>query len=121
MTTREWYYIMELRFKNKRIKEQCENPQKAQADFGLRMGNMLTQRVFELAAATSLLDIKHIPAARLHKLKGPRSDEYAVDLVHPFRLVFKPVLREGVEIYDLEGIDIVRIEEVTDYHGKQKR
>ncbi|TYO96918.1 hypothetical protein [Desulfallas thermosapovorans] len=48
-------------------------------------------------------------------------DEYAVDLVHPFRLVFKPILRDGVDIYDLESIDIIRIEEVTDYHGKQKR
>ncbi len=121
MTIGEWYHIMELRFRNNRIKKQCENPQKAQLDFGLRMGNVLTQRVSELAAATSLLDIKHIPAARLHRLKGTRADEYAVDLVHPYRLVFKPILREGVAIFDLESINIVRIEEVRDYHGKQKR
>jgi proteic killer suppression protein len=84
---------MELRFRSKKIKKQCENPQKAQKDFGPRMGSVLTQRVSELAAATNLLDIKHIPAARLHRLKGNRADEYAVDLVHPFRLVFKPILR----------------------------
>jgi len=54
-------------------------------------------------------------------LEGPRADQYAVDLVNPFRLVFKPILQEGVAIYDLEGIDLIRIEEVTDYHGKQKR
>ena len=80
---------------------------------------MLTQRVGELSAATSLLDIKYIPAARLHKLEGTRADEYAVDLVHPFRLVFTPIL-EDVDINELESINIVRIEEVTDYHGKQK-
>jgi proteic killer suppression protein len=112
---------MKLRFKNNRIKKQCENPQRAQLDFGSRMGNMLTQRVGELAAATSLLDIKHIPAARLHRLKGARADEFAVDLVHPYRLVFRPILQEGVDIFDLESINIIRIEEVTDYHGKQKR
>lgn len=112
---------MELRFRNNKIKEQCENPQRARLDFGSRMGNVLTQRVAELAAATSLLDIKHIPAARLHRLKGARADEFAVDLVHPYRLVFRPILQEGVDIFDLESINIIRIEEVTDYHGKQKR
>ena len=112
---------MKLRFKNNRIKKQCETPQRAQLDFGSRMGNVLTQRVAELAAATSLLDIKHIPAARLHRLKGARADEFAVDLVHPYRLVFRPILQEGVDIFDLESINIIRIEEVTDYHGKQKR
>lgn len=112
---------MRIRFKNNTIKTQCENPQRAQRDFGLKMGNLLTQRVSELAAASSLLDIKQIPAARLHRLEGPRADQYAVDLVRSFRLVFKPILQEGVAIYDLEGIDLIRIEEVTDYHGKQKR
>jgi proteic killer suppression protein len=112
---------MQLWFKNNKIKNQCENPLRARRDFGLRIGNVLTQRVAELAAATSLLDIKHIPAARLHRLEGTRADEYAVDLVHPFRLVFKPILQKGVDISNLESIDIIRIEEVTDYHGKQKR
>jgi hypothetical protein len=55
---------MELRFRNNKIKEQCENPQRARLDFGSRMGNVLTLRVTELAAATSLLDIKSIPYAK---------------------------------------------------------
>lgn len=82
---------------------------------------MLTQRVGELSAATSLLDITYIPAARLHKLEGTRADEYAVDLVRPFRLVFKPVLEENADINKLKSINIVRIEEAMYYHGKQKR
>lgn len=111
---------MELHFKNSKLKKQCEDPQKAQKIYGARIGNILTQRVGELSAATNLLDIKYIPAARLHKLKGKRSNEYAVDLVHPFRLVFTPIISENVDIDQLERINIVRIEEVTDYHGKQK-
>lgn len=85
------------------------------------MGNKLTLRIGELLAATSLLDIAYIPAARLHRLKGARADEYAVDLVHPFRLVFTPILEKGENINELNSIKIVRIEEVTDYHGRQKR
>lgn len=112
---------MELRFKNNTIKKQCEDPGRAQRDFGVAIGIKLTQRVTELTAATKLWDIKLIPAARLHRLHGSRNDQYAVDLVHPFRLVFSPILREGVAIYDLKAIDLIRVEEVIEYHGKQKR
>lgn len=112
---------MELRFKNNTLKKQCEDPRRAQRDFGAAIGIKLTQRVAELAAATNLTDIRLISAARLRRLKGSRKDQYAVDLVHPFRLVFSPVLCEGVAIYDLKAIDLIRIEEVIDYHGKQKR
>ena len=71
-------------------------------------------------AATTLMDIKNLPSARLHRLEGKRAGQYAVDLVHPHRLVLKPILDEGENIENLKGITIVMIEEVTDYHGKQK-
>ncbi len=112
---------MEVRFTSKKIKKQCEDSKHAQKYYGSRIGTLLTQRVGELVAANSLLDIKNIPAARLHKLEGTRKNEYAVDLVHPFRLVFTPIIEGDVEITELKSIHIVRIEEVTNYHGKQKR
>lgn len=111
---------MELDYKSKKLKKQCEEPKVAQKKYGEKIENKLTQRVAELRAATSLLDIKDNPSARLHKLKGGRSNKYAVDLVHPFRLVFKPVLQKDGGIDKLESIKKVRIEEVIDYHGKQK-
>jgi len=111
---------MILEYKSRKLKKQCEDPQKAQLEYGKAIGTKLTQRVGELKAATCLLDIKCIPSARLHRLKGRRADEYAVDLVHPFRLIFKPILQENGDIDELESISIVRIEEVIDYHGKQK-
>ncbi len=88
---------------------------------GTDIGNKLTQRVGELLAAESLMDIKNIPAARLHRLDGSRVEQYAVDLVHPHRLVFKPILENGEDINKLEIISVIKIEEVIDYHGKQKR
>ena len=97
---------MIIHFKTKKLQKQCENPQEALKVFGLSIGNKLVQRVGELQAAVSLEDIKRIPAARLHRLRGNRSNEYAIDLVHPFRL---------------SKIHIVRIEKVEDYHGKQTR
>jgi len=111
---------MELRFKTKKLKKQCEVPAEAQKKYGSLIGNKLTQRVSELYAANSLNDIAKIPAARLHKLEGARKNEYAIDLIHPFRLIILPV-SEDVDFANLSCIRIVRIEEVTDYHGKQKR
>ncbi len=76
---------MELHFKSRRLKKQCEDPKEAQKVYGANMGNKLTQRVRELDNAPNLGDIKSIPAARLHRLEGQRADEFAVDLIHPFR------------------------------------
>lgn len=111
---------MILEFKNKKIQRQCENPSEAQKVYGVNIGNRLTLRVEQLMAARNLSDIRRIPPARLHKLSGKRANEYAVDLVHPYRLIFTPVFKDGNETDKLESINIVRIEEVIDYHGKQK-
>ncbi len=112
---------MDIRFKSNKLKKACEDPRVAQKEFGKGMGSRLLQRVIELDRAKSLKDISKIPAARLHRLEGSRSDEYAVDLAHPFRLVLKPILDDDGDINKLELIKIISVEEVTDYHGKQKR
>lgn len=112
---------MKVEYRTKKLKKQCEDPRLAQKDFGVEIGNRLTKRIRELMAATTLMDIKNLPSARLHRLEGKRAGQYAVDLVHPHRLVLKPILDEGENIENLKGITIVMIEEVTDYHGKKKR
>ncbi len=112
---------MEVEFKTKKLKRQCENPEIAQKDFGSLIGNKLTTRIGVFMAATSLLDIKNLPATRLHRLKGDRANEFAVVLVHPFRLVFTPSGIEKEDLNKLSKITAVRIEEVEDYHGKQRR
>lgn len=45
---------------------------------------------------------------RCHPLKGNRKNQYAVDLVHPYRLIFEKKESE---------IQIVNITEITDYHN----
>lgn len=112
---------MEVEFRTNKLKKQCENPAIAQKEYGAKMGFKLTQRVVELSAAISLQDIKCIPSARLHRLDGDRNTQYAVDLVHPYRLVFQPILSSDTEIFELDKIKVIRIEEVVDYHGKNNR
>lgn len=112
---------MIVQFKSRKLQKQCENPEIAQKDLGVPNGNKLVQRIGELIAATTLADIKRIPAARLHRLKGKRSDEYAVALAHPFRLVFSPLEIKKADLNKLTKITVVRIESVEDYHGKQRQ
>ena len=53
-------------------------------------------------------DLVHVD--RCHMLKGKRKTQYAVDLGHPFRLVFELVEKDPA---------MIRIVEIEDYHGKK--
>jgi toxin HigB-1 len=109
---------MIIEFKTKKLKNQCENHLIANKDFGVNIGKKLIQRINELQAATSLLDIKSIHSARLHQLKGNRKNEFAVDLFAQYRLVFSVKDNQKKEENEYENIAIIRIEEVVDYHGE---
>lgn len=115
-------YIMDLEFKTNKLKKQCEDPRIAQKDFGSQIGFKLTMRVNELRAATSLKDIEvNKDVNGFHQLKGDRKDEFAVTLAQPFRLVFKvqqQISEDGIQYNDIK---FIKIEEVGDYHGKNKR
>ena len=53
------------------------------------------QRIDEIKAALSVEMLLQFKIGRCHKLKGNRKDQYAMDLVHPYRLVFE---KKGNEI-----------------------
>jgi proteic killer suppression protein len=118
---------MEVRFRTNKLQKTCEDPKEAKKQHGVKVGEKIVLRINEFRAAKNLSIIAKLPAARLHMLEGDRKGEFAVDLAHPFRLVFTAVIEnqphEGIAIdmNHLEIVQIVRVEEITDYHGKQKR
>ena len=61
-----------------------------------------------------------MPPARMHQLKGNRDEQFAVDLVHPYRLVFEPnhdpLPRKKDGGINLEQVTAIKIMEVVDYH-----
>lgn len=61
-----------------------------------------------------------IPPVRRHLLSGGRGGQYAVDLVHPHRLVFEPthdpVPRTTDGGIDIDRVTAITIMEVVDYH-----
>jgi len=71
------------------------------------MAEAIHQRMNELRSADSIEFLIQFSIGRCHRLKGDRQDQYAMDLVQPYRLVFS---RTGAVIC------CVRIEAIEDYH-----
>lgn len=62
---------------------------------------------------------------RCHPLTGDRAGQWAVDLEHPYRLVFEPA-DEPLPTLESGGLDktkimSVRILDVEDYHGRKAK
>lgn len=73
-----------------------------------------------LQAAPTLNDMSLLPPERRHELKGKRIGTFAVDLEHPYRLIFKPahnpVPRKHDGGIDLKEVTAITIMGVEDYH-----
>ena len=65
------------------------------------------QRIDEISAADTVEEMIRFRIGRCHPLTENRKGEYAVDLVHPYRLVFT---QRG------DKIQIAVIQEIVDYH-----
>lgn len=110
---------MEIDFKDKTLKDLCEQTKLAQRKLGPQMARKLRARLSDLLAASSVTDLPR--AGRPHPLTGDRAGQFALDLVHPRRLVFEPA-HDPVPQTDDGGIDWSRVTRVCiiwigDYHG----
>lgn len=111
---------MDISFASKKLAKLCNSEREAKGKLGQQMAAKLMQRLFELKAAETLNDISHLPPARCHELGGDRAGQLAVDLKHPFRLVFSPdhdpVLKKDDGGLDRELVTAIIVEEIEDYH-----
>ncbi len=98
---------MKVEFRNKTMQKICEDASIAERKYGLKMALKIQQRIDEIKAADSVEMMLKYRIGRCHQLHGDRNNQFAVDLVHPQRLIFE---KKGSEI------QIVRIIEITDYH-----
>lgn len=98
---------MIIEYKNKNIKKVCIDASAAEKKYGLQMAAKIQQRIDEITAAESVEQMIQFGIGRCHPLRQNRTGQYAVDLVHPKRLVFS---RIGAEV------QIVKIIEIVDYH-----
>jgi toxin HigB-1 len=85
----------------------CEDAEVATKKYGAEMARKIHQRIDEIRAATSVEMLVQFRIGRCHPLTGDRKGQYAMDLPHPYRLVFEK--RNG----KLVAVEIL---EIVDYH-----
>ena len=111
---------MDVTFKNTKMRKIFESESRLKQKYGPRTGLKITDRVAHLRMAPNLANIPTVGPLRCHQLSGDRDEQFAVDLVHPFRLVFEvahePIPRDKFGGIDRERVIAIRIMEVIDYH-----
>ena len=84
------------------------------------MTRAIMNRLAVLKAARALALVPTTPPERRHQLRGDRDEQFAVDLVHPRRLVFvpnhEPLPRRDDGGIDTEQVTAITIIAVLDYH-----
>ncbi|MDY2888461.1 MAG: type II toxin-antitoxin system RelE/ParE family toxin [Candidatus Caccosoma sp.] len=99
---------MNITYKNKKMHKICTDASIAAKTYGSEMALKIAMRVDQIQATDSIEVLVQNKIGRCHQLRGNRKNEYAMDLVHPYRLVFK--------IDEFNNIQIAFIMEIIDYH-----
>ena len=99
--------MLQIEYNNDRLEKVCTNAYEATKKYGPKMAGKIQQRISEISAAPSVETLLQFRIGRCHALGANRKGQYAMDLVHPYRLVFK---KKG------DDVQIVKILEIVDYH-----
>lgn len=98
---------LEITYKTKKIEKICTDAKTAEKTYGRNMAEKIQQRIQEIYSADTVETMVKYHIGRCHPLKQNRKGQYAVDLVHPYRMVFNVIEDE---------IQIAKILEIIDYH-----
>ena len=98
---------MKVEYKNKGIEKICTNFDYAIKNQGNKMPINIHKKIKELKTIDKVKSKIMYIKEKCIKLKENKKNEYALDLVHPYRLIFE---KKGDEI------QIASIKEIVDYH-----
>jgi proteic killer suppression protein len=111
---------MEVVFRTRKLQKASNSEELLEREYGAENGRLIMRRLTVLKEADSLADVPRDRPDRCHQLEGKRKDQFAVDLKHPFRLVFEPahdsLPRRGDGGLDLVHITSICILDIEDYH-----
>ena len=99
--------MLEITYRNRKIERICTNAEAAERAYGRDMADKIHQRIDELSAADTIEMMIQYHIGHCHPLSQDRKGQYALDLVHPYRLVFS---KSG------DKIQIANVIEIVDYH-----
>lgn len=98
---------LDITYSNNKIKKICTDGKVAERIYGIEMAHKIHQRIDEISAADTVEMMIKYHIGRCHPLSYDRKGQYALDLVHPYRLVFE---KNG------NKIQVANILEIVDYH-----
>ena len=111
---------MDIDFARARLEKMFNTDSALKKAYGDRMVRTIAMRMAMLRHAPTLSKVPITKPDRRHQLKGNRAGQYAVDLVHPNRLVFEPnhnpVSRKADGGIDTDQVTAITIIEIVNYH-----
>lgn len=110
---------MEIAFRTKKLAQTFNSASALRKAYGDRMARTIMTRLAVLREAQSLSMVPTLPPNRRHQLHGNRAGQYAVDLTHPYRLIFEPAdtpARKAGDEMNTDEVTAITIIEVMDYH-----
>ncbi len=111
---------MDINFARQKLEKTFNSQTALKKAFGDRMTETVAARMKVLSHARTLGMVPVTKPDRRHQLEGNRAGQYAVDLVHPKRLVFEPnhdpLPRKEAGGIDTDQVTAITVIEVIDYH-----
>jgi len=111
---------MDIAFKTRKLAKTFNSDKELKKVYGQENSRKIKLRMTVLHAAAHLGEVPAEKPIRCHALHGQRKGQFAVDLKHPFRLVFSPnhdPLPETADgNIDLSQVTCLKILSVEDYH-----
>ncbi|TVQ22421.1 MAG: killer suppression protein [Spirochaetaceae bacterium] len=109
---------MEIVFRSTKLARLFGSREALVAAYGVPQARKIMVRIAVLRAAANLGEVPAIPPDRCHGLSGARDGQYAVDLVHPHRLIFRPYAQDGrtPRAANRASVTSIEILGVEDYH-----
>lgn len=111
---------MDVSFRTRKLQKTFNSDRSLVRQYGNQVARRIKLRLAVLKNASSLSQVPRTPPDRCHMLTGDRRGQFAVDLVHPKRLLFEPnhdpVPRNedgGIRLDDVTAVTII---DVMDYH-----
>lgn len=117
----ECWSPVQVTYARRKLERSCSSQPARARKWGPETARKLGSRLQELKAAETLDDMRTLPQARVHELKGDRKGQISLDLSHPYRLIVIPAdsdlttRRDGG--LDWSKVEAVVVIEVTDTHG----
>jgi toxin HigB-1 len=111
---------VDITFANRKLEKNFNSAALLLRAYGDRMSVAIMRRMAVLDAAVNLSQVPTTKPDRRHQLSANLKGQFAVDLIHPYRLLFEPY-HDPVPENDDGGIELTQVTAITiidviDYH-----